>query len=311
MARPGLRYSHPPMGRRCTAILALALGTATGCGGPDVPDHNGYRSAKARPWRSPTVLQLDDSYETEVDDTVSYARRQRARWYAVDLPGPGDLEVQLSLAELSDERDVDLSLEVLDEGYRVLAKADREEDDAGDDQKTRTVKGVVPGRYYVHVYAPRRLDGSDFTLQVQYRPRAVASASNFPASVAFVGALPDVPTTDDAPAPAPVAKKCRGSRCRKRPPRVAVEDSQPPPRSVRARIAGIIESGKGVQVRINVGASQGIAVGWKGTVVSKDGKPIPGGSFEIARVSPGESFGTVRANVASVTSAKYVKLQPP
>lgn len=311
MGRPGLRYSHPPMGRRCTAILALALGTAMGCGGPDVPEHSGYRSAKARPWRSPTVLKLDDSYETEVDDIVSYAKRQRSRWYAVDLPGPGDLEVQLTLAELSDERDVDLSLEVLGEGYRVLARADREEDDAGDDQKARTVKGVTPGRYYVHVYAPRRLDASDFTMQVRYKPRAVDSPSNFPGSVAFVGALPDVPAQDDAPPPAPVVKKCKGSRCKKRPTRVAALDSQPPPRSVRARIAGIIDSGKGVQIRINQGASQGIAVGWKGSVVSKDGKPIPGGSFEISRVSPGESFGTVRANVASVTSAKYVKLQPP
>ena len=276
-----------------------------------MPAHNGYKSAKARPWRSPTVLKLDDSYETEVDDAVSYAKRQRARWYAVDLPGPGEIEVQLTLAELSEDRDVDLGLEVLDEGYRVIAKADREEDDAGDDQKSRTVKGLAPGRYYLHVYAPRRLDASDYTLQLVYRPRASTSPSNFPGSVAFIGALPDVPLQDDAPPPAPVVKKCKGSRCKKRVARVKVEDSQPPPKSVRARIAGIIESGKGVQIRINQGASQGIAVGWKGTVVSRDGKPIPGGSFEISRVSPGESFGTVRANVASITSAKYVKLAPP
>jgi hypothetical protein len=229
----------------------------------------------------------------------------------VDLPGPGEVEVQLTLPELTDDRDTDLALEVLDEGYRVLAKADREEDDAGDDQKTRKVNAVAPVRYYVHVYAPRRLDGSDFTLQVTFRPRASAAPSNFPGSVAFVSPLPDVPLQDDAPAPPPVVKKCRGSRCKKREPRPVVEDTQPPPKSVRARIAGIIESGKGVQIRINQGASQGIAVGWKGTVVSKDGKPIPGGAFEISRVSPGESFGTVRANVASVTSAKYVKLHPP
>jgi hypothetical protein len=295
--------------RAWTGFLAIALAVGAGCGGPDVPAHGGYQSPKARPWRSPTVLQLDEQLEAEVDDAVSYPRRQRARWYAVDLPGFGELEVKMAVAELSDERDVDLALEVLDESYRIVAKADREEDDAGDEQKIRTLKGLSPGRYYVHVYAPRRMDAADFTLQLTFRPRASTRSSNFPASVAFIGALPDVPLEDDAPRAAPVVKKCKGSRCRKREPKV--EDAQPPPRAVRARIAGIVDSGKGVQIRINQGANQGIEVGWKGTVVSREGKAIPAGSFEVSRVSPGESFGTVRASADSVTSAKYVRLRPP
>jgi hypothetical protein len=298
------------MGRRVwTGLLAIAL-TAPACGGADVPAHNGYRSPKARPWRSPTVLQLDDSLETEVDDSVSYPKQQRARWYAVDLPGSGELEVSVTIAELSDDRDVDVAMEVLDEGYRVIAKADREEEDSGEDQKIRKVPGLAAGRYYIHVYAPRRLDAADYTLQAVFRPRVSNAPSDFPARVAFISALPDVPLQDDAPPAAPVVKKCKGSKCKKRVPKV-VDDSQPPPKSVRARIAGIVESGKGVQIRINQGTNQGIEVGWKGTVVSRDGKPIPGGSFEISKVSAGESFGTVRASADSITSAKYVRLKPP
>ncbi len=287
------------------AAVAMALAAAA-CGGPEVPFHNGYRSAKARPWRTATVLKLDDSLQVEVDDAVSYPKRQRARWFAVDLPAAGDLEVKLAVTELSDDRQIDLALEVLDEGYRIIAKADREEDDAGDELKTRKLKQLPPGRYYIHVYAQRRMDESDFTLQMKLRPRAAAQRSNFPATVAFIGALPDVPLQDDAPAP--VVKKCKGARCKKR--AAKVEEPQPP-KSIRARIAGIVESGQGVQIRINQGANQGISVGWKGMVVSRDGKAIPGGTFEVSKVSPGESFATVRASVSSVTSAKYVRLRPP
>ena len=293
------------------AWLSLcALLAISGCGGADVPEHNGYKSARSRPWRNPTVLRLDDSLEGEVDDTVSYPKQQRARWYAVDLPSFGTLQIQVSVAELSDERQVDLAFEILDEGYRVVARADRHQDDAGDEQKIRTLKGRGPGRFYVHVYAQRRLDESDFTLELQFKPQATVRKSSFPATVAFIGALPDIPLRDDAPAPQPVVKKCKGSRCKKRVARVE-EPAQPPPKAIRARVAGIVDSGRGVQVRINQGANQGIEVGWKGTVVSRDGKAIPGGSFEVSRVTPGESFGTVRASASSVTTAKYVRLQPP
>jgi hypothetical protein len=305
------------MGRAAwTPVLAVALAASLGlpaaslgCGGPDYPTHNGYKSAKARPWRSPTVILLDDSLEAEVDDSVSYPKRLRSHWYAVDLPASGELQVQLMMSEVSGDRDVDLAFEVLDEGYRVLAKADREEEDAGEEQRLRTAKGLAAGRHYIHVYAPRRRDESDFTLQLVFRPRAVDRPSNFPATVAYIDPLPNVPAQDDGP-PAPVARKCRGSRCKKHVPKVEVAE-QTPARSIRARIAGIVESGSSVQIRINQGSNQGIEVGWKGTVVSRDGKPIPGGSFEISKVSQGESFGTVRARADSVTSAKYVRLSPP
>ena len=65
------------------------------------------------------------------------------------------------------------------------------------------------------------------------------------------------------------------------------------------------------EIRIDRGAAQGVAVGWKGAVESRDGKAIPGGSFEVSRVTAAESFGTVRAPADSVTQAKYVRLRPP
>lgn len=292
-------------------VWALALWVAiSACGGPDVPAHSGYKSPKATPWRKPTVLVLDDQGEAEVDDSVSYPKRQRARWFAVDMPAAGELEVQVQVAALSSDREVDLAFEVLNEGYEVLARADRDEEDAGEEQKIRSLKKLPAGRYYVHVYAQRRLDEADFTLGVTWRPGvAPREASNFPRSVAFIGALPDVPAVDDAPAGPPPRKPCKGSKCKKRPP---PEEPEPQVKALRARVAGIVSSSAGgTQIRIDRGSQQGVAVGWKGTVETKDGKGIPGGSFEVSRVTAAESFGTVKATADAVTQAKYVRLRPP
>lgn len=310
------------MSRRVVSA-GLAVAFAAACGGADIPEHNGYKSAKSRPWQRPTVLELDDALEAEVDDSVSYPKRQRARWFAIDLPTHGELEVQVTVVGLVEDREVDLAFEVLDEGYQTLAQANRDEDDAGDEQKSRTVKGIAPGRYYIHVYAERRLDEADFTLQVAFRGGlggggpSDEGSPNFPASVSYITALPDVPAVDDAPAapppePAPVVKKCKGSRCKKKPEPRPTAEPQPQQKAIRARIAGIVSvTSGGTLIRIDRGSQQGIKVGWKGSVVTSAGAAIPSGSFEVSKVSQGESFGTVRATADSVTAAKYVRLRPP
>ena len=309
------------MSRRAL-FASLAVAFAASCGGADVPEHNGYKSAKARPWQRPQVLEFDEGLEAEIDDTVSYPKRQRAKWYAVDLPTYGELDVQLTTVGLADDREVDLAFEVMNEGYQTLTQANRDEDDSGEEQKTRTVKGLAPGRYYIHVYAERRLDESDFTLQVAFRGGAQVGSTdegnpNFPATVAYITALPDVPAVDDAPAyvppePTPVVKKCKGSKCKKTKVVVKQPEGQAPPKAIRARIAGIVStSSGGTLIRIDRGSSQGIAVGWKGSVVTSSGSAIPNGSFSVSKVSQAEAFATVRATADSVTAAKYVRLRPP
>jgi hypothetical protein len=286
-------------------VLSAALLVLAACGGADFPSHNGYGSKKAKPWRKPIVVALDARGEAEVDDVVSYPRKQRARWFAVDLPGSGELDVDLSVTPISDRR-LDLAFEVLDEGYRMLVRADREEDDAGEDEKRRTLYELPPGRYYVHVWAQGRTDEADFTMNLRYRPAVVASDSGFPGTVAFVGQLAEVPSSDDSPAAVVVKPRCKGKDCTKKPaPEPAVD------RSLRARIAGITTSGTSTAIKIDRGASEGVAVGWRGEVITRDGKAIPGGRFEVSRVSQRESFATVKASSDAVTAAKYVRLRPP
>lgn len=301
-----LRYRAAMPGPVRLLVLAALVGALLGaCGGADFPTHNGYASKKAKPWRKPTVLVLDAKGEAEADEVVSYPRRQRARWFAVDLPSSGELDVELSITSIS-EKKADIAFEVLDEGYRVLVTADGEEDDAGDEEKRRTLYELLPGRYYVHVYAPHRLDEADVTLRVVFRSAEVASESGFPGTVAFVGQLAEVPKTDDAPVAPPPPPKCKGKDCRKKPRPEPAADT-----SMRARIAGITTSGTTTTIKIDRGASDGVAVGWKGEVITRDGKAIPSGRFEVSRVSQRESFATVKASSDAVTAAKYVRLRPP
>lgn len=289
-----------------SVFLAPALACAlTACGGADFEDHNGYPASVSKPWRKATVLTFDPRGEVEVDHAVSYPRRERARWFAVDLPASGKLEVELIASPSAETQSgPGLAFEVLDASYRVVAKADREDDDSGEDDKKRVVENAVPGRYRIHVYAQRRNDEADFTLRVVYRSALVQSASGFPGTVDFVTVLPEVPAIDDTPRPKPKVV----ARPVKKPAPKAKPKPAPSP-VLKARIAGITTSGSRTTLKIDRGSQDGIAVGWIGEVITSDGASIPGGKFEVTRVSQQESFGSVRASPEAVTAARFVRLR--
>src|SRR5690606_42063399 len=111
---------------RAVFVAGAVAVLSAACGGADVPEHNGYKSPTSRPWQSPVDLVLDEDNEAEVDDVVSYPKRQRARWYAVDLPSAGEREVKLSIPALLEDREVDLAFAIVEERYPVIAAADRD-----------------------------------------------------------------------------------------------------------------------------------------------------------------------------------------
>jgi hypothetical protein len=292
--------------QRATTIapLLVAISLAAWACGPAIPEHAGYKRGLTKPWTRAKTLELDEALETEVDDTISYPRRQRARWYAVDLPEYGEIEVKLTYSSLTlgENKELDVAFEVLNEQYVVLTRADADEEDAGEESKGRTLYELEAGRYFIHIYAQERLDAAEFTLRVQFKPAVAQYESDFPARVGYIPILPAVPPVDDAPMP--VVKKCTGSKCKKRKP-------EPVDTAVRARIAEATVSGAGTRIKINKGAMAGIAAGWKGSVITSAGARIPDGSFTVDRVSDNEAFASVKATKDAVNSAKYVRLRPP
>lgn len=308
-------------------IMAVLLGLVTACGAK-IPQHDGYRTTKSEGWQTPSKLELDEDGEAEVDSELSYPKRQRARWFALTLPRAGEIEISMTYAplgevvnELDEDDPFDLGFEVYDESFRVLTRADQQEDDAGERKKRRTLYELPRGKYYIHVYLQRRLDEVEYSLRLQFKRADVDIAStDFPKNVAFVDPLARIPETDDAPRPEP--PRCRGSKCGKTPrrdPPERTEAAKPsgegsvvsvPAGGLRARIIGVRAGSGGTRITINRGTAHGVAKGWRGRIVTRDSKSIPNGSFTIDVVKAQESQATVNTTPDTATSAANAIIQP-
>jgi hypothetical protein len=69
------------------------------CGGAKT--HSGYPEGEKEPWSSPTKLKLTENGEASTEGNVSFPRRERAKWYALDLPAPGAIQAKLKMDALS------------------------------------------------------------------------------------------------------------------------------------------------------------------------------------------------------------------
>lgn len=291
--------------------LCVALGFAAIACGPKAPTHNGYKKNRKKPWKKAKKLEWSDDFEAEVDDKVDYPDRRRARWFEIEAPRFGELEIKLEATQLGAPRpDFDLAFELIDPNGRVLVRADVEEEDAGEEVKERTVTEVPPGYYLVHVYTQARTDRAEFLLRVKFKPLQAPDQSTFPDEVSYPPPLAAVPPVDDAPVVVRRKPRCRRPPCRRRKPDPP-PDTGPKPKAVKVRIVGIRAREGGTSIRIAAGKNRGIEVGWRGSVVTRAGRSIPGGGFKITKVTATESYASVRATSDAVNAAKYVRLSPP
>jgi hypothetical protein len=248
----------------CAAAAAVALGAC----GPKVPQHPGYKSKTAEPWKKAKAVKLKNG-AGEVEGALDYAKYRRSRWHAVDLPGDGELTVTLAQHGGGDGK-TDVAYEIVDSvSYKVLAKADREDEDAFEEEKLRTASDLRRGRYLVHVYLQGRLDTAEYELKVKYDAKALAESGPIATNLAFPPELPVVPIDDDTP----VVKKPRGGGGGSRPrdPQPDKPDSDKPSGPtlsgpVAGRVINVQTRDGGVEITINRGTDHGLADGAKGRV---------------------------------------------
>ncbi|HEY4238197.1 MAG TPA: hypothetical protein VGM88_00195 [Kofleriaceae bacterium] len=247
-------------------IVPVTFLVATACGGPQIPQHNGYKDNVKQPWKKPKALVLNDKQELKTEGDLSYPDRRRARWYALDVPTTGQLDLALEVHPPGDETndDFDLAMEILDPGNRVIAKADLEENDAHDLNKKRTLYELTPGTYLIHIYLQSRMDTADYILTGSFKATAPAEVkSDFPAQVEFLPALPMVPLQDDVPPGYKPPEKhtitviSHGTH-RPTPP--------PPPTTatLSARVISIQVAGDGTQITVGRGTASGASDGMAG-----------------------------------------------
>src|SRR5262245_52016232 len=249
-------------------VLILGVAATAACGGPQVPAHNGYKSEKAKPWKKPKPISLDDKGEAKVEGDLSYPDMRRAKWYAVDLPSTGELSLKLEITPPGEavNDDFDLAYEVLDPGFRVIGKSDLEDEDAHEVQKAKTLLDLAPGKYLIHLYLQGRMDTAEYVLRVTFKatkPNDIKS--DFPARVEFPPPLPMVALNDDTPPkykPQP-PRPPRGPR----PPSPPPGEKKPEKKdAVSARIVGMSVISAGVQILIGRGTASGASDGMKASL---------------------------------------------
>lgn len=254
--------------------IVLALVVLGACGGTTIPQHSGYKSAKAKPWSKAKAIPFDEKMEAKAEGDLHYGELRRAKWYALEIPSSGELSIKLEATPPGEgtNEDFDLAMEILDPGNRVISKADMEEEDVGELNKTRTLYDLTPGRYLIHIYLQGRLDTADYVVRAAFKRTAAAEVkSDFPSQVAFLSALPMVPLNDDTPpgyqkkAVAVVTIK-RGNR-----PKQDKVVAAPPSTSKSARIIGLSVTGGGTQITVGLGTDQGAAPGWKAKIAGVQG----------------------------------------
>jgi hypothetical protein len=292
-------------------LLSLSLGPGVGlglaaCGGSSVPAHSGYPLDKGKePWASAKRVSLDDNFEGKADGSVSFPRRERARWFLIKLPIEGALEAKLTLEPVT--KGADVGFEILDAGFNIVAKDNEEEQ--GQLKKERKVVNVARGDTYLHVFTLGRPDEADFKIRVRFVPSGQPdNPTAFPGNVPNAPELAAVPTKDDTP----TRTKPRAETKPEPKPQTAPKPTDEKG-TVIATISQFGEAGNGlIHITINKGTAANVDRDWEGYVIqTASGKKLPGSDFVIKKADSTESDAFVKASMDDIQRNRRVAIKPP
>jgi hypothetical protein len=294
-------------------VLVALLG---GCGGAPIPMHSGYNSRTAEPWKKPK--------EGKADGDLNYKEYRRAKWYVVNLIHGGDLTVTLDVTPPGDDK-FDLAVEVLDPRFNVIAKGDKEDDDAFELKKTKTLPALQPGAYLIHLYLEGRMDTCEYELAVAFAPGKTGDVGDpndtFPQEVAYVPDLPVVPLQDDTPiVKEPGGRGGRGGKGGGGGGKGGAETggkggttaSKPPGTGgggapVAARITDVSVGAGGTTITFNRGLLDNVKEGSAGRVDGVKGGEFQGGAKSC---SDHQCKATVSASADDVNRSGHVTVTP-
>ncbi len=317
------------------ALVALGLALCgTGCPkNVDGASHSGkdvkYKGAKK--------IKIEDNEGRSRKDIVTYPGGDRVDWkvFEIGTPPPDDKKkadkdapppaadvtgtLKISLRWKPPRSGLDLAFDVYDQYFHRIGRAKPNESGSKRSKKV-TIKDAGSGKYYVMVYAPRRMDAGTYRVQVKFQPgdKGPAVAEAGPGDVPdppTLPALPEAATADTGgtppgggitPPPGGTPPPPGGTTPPPPPP------PPPTPASVKASVVKyVVASAGGLIITVDKGKNQGVEAGWKGNILNSSGRPLQGGEFQVTKVRGGEAEGKVSLSVDQIAANKKVMLSPP
>ena len=292
--------------------LLAALALWASCA-RNVPQHES--SGKDFQAKGAKKIQIEEG-EGRARDIVTYPGGDRVDWKVVEMPKDAKGTLTIKLLWQPPRPGGDLAFEVFDQYFTRVERV-RPSPGTGDRSKQVKIKNAS-GKYYIQVYAPRRVDAGKYILSVRFRERAAG-----PSTDELLGMIDDPP-----PLPAVVEPK------EKTPEEIAAEEAEKARveeekrlaaekraqddatyaelnKPVYARITRTQRSGaSGVIITISAGQVRGVDKGWSGVVLAGESKSaLPGGEFTIIRVTKQEAVAKVQLSIDQVEANPRVELR--
>ena len=270
-------------------------------------------SGKDSRYKGAKTIELEDG-EGRDKGIVTYPGGDRVDWRVVEVPEEKKGSLRIKLKHKPPRPGLDVAFSVYDQYFTRVARAKPSK--KGKRRKSATVRNAESGKYYIQVYAPRRMDAGSYRLNLRFKERKEVAEVDISA---LADQIPEPPTLPAVPEPVVVdpvvAKQLEDEAAAKKAEedaRKAEEDANAP-KPVTAKIVNVqAASGGSVIITLNKGKKAGVDRGWTGSILrgGRDGAPLDGGDFKVIKVTSRESVGKVKLSVDQVKANKYARLSP-
>jgi hypothetical protein len=297
--------------RKCASATAvITLATMVGCT-RNIPQAS--HSGKDSRYKGAKQIELE-SGEGRTKGIVTYPGGDRVDWKYFEIPEEKKGSIKIRLKHKPPRPGLDVAFDVYDQYFARVGRAKPSK--RGKRSKSLTIKNVETGKYYIQVYAPRRMDAGSYRLNLRFKERKEVAEVDISA---LADQIPEPPTLPAVPEPIVVdpvvAKQLEDEAAAKKAEedaRKAEEDANAP-KPVTAKIVNVqAASGGSVIITLNKGKEAGVARGWTGKILrgGRDGSALDGGDFKVIKVTSRESVGKVKLSVDQVKANKYARLSP-
>lgn len=313
------------------SVLAVLLAASLGCTRNIPQDKASGKDGKVK---GAKPIKLEDG-EGRASDTVTYPGGDRVDWKLFEVPAGTGGKLQVKMKVRPPRPGHTVAFILYDENFQRIEQSTKKPKNV----KKVTLSRVPPGKYYLQIFAPRRMDAGDYRLSVRYKERPPEAKDPCEENPDLPECADDIPSPPTLPALPELECRedkdcgdgatCVANSCKQKDPCLEMSCAEgevcqtqgnkavcvPKKVDVECVRAGLVKyqltSSGAVIITVNKGKSAGVDQGWSGQVLLKNTpKPLNGGGFKITKVTQGESVGKVRLSLDQLSANRRIELCP-